>query len=39
MEAGRYRCMVATVDIMEGSNSCVKGKTFKYLGSVLTNQN
>ena len=39
MEIGRHRGMIANVHIKIGSNSYEKVKTFKYLGSLLTNQN
>ena len=39
MEIGRHRGMIANAHIKIGSNSCEKVKTFKYLGSLLTNQN
>ena len=39
MEIGRPRGMIANVHINIGSNSYEKVKTFKYLGSLLTNQN
>ena len=38
MEVGRNR-MMANEHIMLGSESYEKVKTFKYLGSLLTNQN
>ena len=39
MEIGRHRGMIANAHIKIGSNSYEKVKTFKYLGSLLTNQN
>ena len=39
MEIGRHRVMIANANIKIGSNSNEKMKTFKCLGSVLTNQN
>ena len=39
MEIGRHRGMTANAHIKIGSNSYEKVKTFKYLGSLLTNQN
>ena len=39
MEIGRHRGMIANAHIKVGSNSYEKVKTFKYLGSLLTNQN
>ena len=39
MEIGRHRGMIAKEHIKIGSNSYEKVKTFKYLGSLLTNQN
>ena len=39
MEIGRHRGMIANAHIEIGSNSYEKVKTFKYLGSLLTNQN
>ena len=39
MEMGRLRGMTANAHIKIGSNSFEKVKTFKYLGSLLTNQN
>ena len=39
MEIGRHRGMMANAHIKIGSNSYEKLKTFKYLGSFLTNQN
>ena len=39
MEMGRRRGMIANPHIKIGSNSYEKMKTFKYLGSLLTNQN
>ena len=39
MEMGRHRGMIANSHIKIGSNSYEKVKTFKYLGSLLTNQN
>ena len=39
MEIGRHRGMIANEQIKIGSNSYEKVKTFKYLGSLLTNQN
>ena len=38
MEIGRHRGMIANTLIKIGSNSYEKVKTFKYLGSLLTNQ-
>jgi len=38
MEIGRHRCMIANEHIRIGSNSYEKVKTFKYLGSLVTNQ-
>ena len=38
MEIGRHRSMIANAHIKIGSNSYEKMKTFKYLGSLLTNQ-
>ena len=37
MEIGRHRSMRANAHIKIGSNSYEKVKTFKYLGSLLTN--
>ena len=37
MEIGRNRCVIASEHIKIGSNSYAKVKTFKYLGSLLTN--
>ena len=39
MEIGRHRGMMANKHIWIGSNYYEKGETFKYLGSLLTNQN
>ena len=39
MEIGRHRGMLANAHIKIGSNSYEKVKAFKYLGSLLTNQN
>ena len=40
MEIGRHRGMIANAHINKiGSNSYEKLKIFKYLGSLLTNQN
>ena len=39
MEIGRHRGMTANAHICIGINSYEKVKTFKYLGSLLTNQN
>jgi hypothetical protein len=39
MEIGRHRGRIANKHIKIGSNSYEKVKTFKYLGSLLTNQN
>ena len=39
MEIGRYQGMIANDHIKIGSNSYEKVNTFKYLGSLLTNQN
>ena len=39
MEIRRHRGMIANEHIMIGSNSYEKVKTFKYLGSLVTNQN
>ena len=39
MEIGRHRGMIANAHIKIGSNFYEKMKTFKYLGSLLTNQN
>ena len=39
MEIGRHRGMVANKHIRIGSNSYEKGKTFRYLGYLVTNQN
>ena len=36
-EIGRHRGMIANAHIKIGSNSYKKVKTFKYLGSLLTN--
>ena len=38
-EIGRHRGMIANVHIRIGSNSYEKVKTFKYLVSLVTNQN
>ena len=39
MEIGRHRGVKANAHIKIGSNSYEKVETFKYLGSLLTNQN
>ena len=39
MEIGRHRGMIANELIKIGSNSYEEVKTFKYLGSLVTNQN
>ena len=39
MEIGRHRGMIANAHINIGSNAYEKVETFKYLGSLLTNQN
>ena len=39
MEIGRHRGTVTNEDTNIGSNSYETVKTFKYLGSLLTNQN
>ena len=39
MEIGRHRGMIANAHIKIGRNSYEKVKTFKYLGSLLKNQN
>ena len=39
MEIGRHRGVIANALIKIGSNSYEKVETFKYLGSLLTNQN
>ena len=39
MEIGRHRGMIANAHINMGSNSYERVKTFKYLGSLLTDQN
>ena len=39
MEKGRHRGMTVNAHIKIGSNSYEKVKHFKYLGSLLTNQN
>ena len=39
MEVGRHRGMIANAHIKIGSNSYEKVETFKYLGSLMTNQN
>ena len=39
MEVGRHRGMVANEHIIADSNSYEKVITYKYLGSLLTNQN
>ena len=39
MKVGRRRVMMENEHIAVGSNSHEKIKTFKYLGSLLTNQN
>ena len=38
MEIGRHRGIIANAHIKIGSNSYEKVKTFKYLGSLVTNQ-
>ena len=38
IEIGRHRDIIAIAHIKIGSNSYEKGKTFKYLDSLLTNQ-
>ena len=38
-EIGRHRGMIANAHVKIGNNSYEKEKTFKYLGSLLTNQN
>jgi hypothetical protein len=38
MEIGRHRGIIANEHIRVGSNSYKKLKTFKYLGSSVTNQ-
>ena len=39
MGIGRHRGVIANENIKMGSNSYEKVKTFKYLNSLLTNQN
>ena len=39
MEIGSHRGVIANEHIKIGNNSYEKVKTFKYLGSLLTNQN
>ena len=39
MEIGRHRGMMTNEHMTVGSNSYEKVETFKYLGSLLTNQN
>ena len=39
MEVGRHRGIIANTHIRIGSHSYEKVETFKYLGSLLTNQN
>ena len=39
MEIGRHRGVIANAHIKIGRNSYEKVETFKYLGSLLTNQN
>ena len=39
MEIGRHRGILANANIKIGSNSSEEVETFKYLGSLLTNQN
>ena len=39
MEIGRHRGVIANAHIKIGSNSYEKVETFKYLDSLLTNQN
>ena len=39
MESGPHRGVITNEPIKIGSNSYEKVKTFKYLGSLLTNQN
>ena len=39
MEIGRHRRVIANAHIKIGSNSYEKVETFKYLGSLLINQN
>ena len=39
MELGRHQGMMTNEHIRVGSNSYKKVKTFKYLGSLLTNKN
>ena len=39
MEIGRHRGMITNAHIKIGSNSNEKVKTFKYFGSLFTNQN
>ena len=38
MEIGPHRDIIANAHIKIGSNSYEKAETFKYLGSLLTNQ-
>ena len=38
MEIGRHRGIIANDHNRIGSNSYEKGKTYKYLGSLVTNQ-
>ena len=39
MEIGRHRGVIANAHMKIGSNFYEKVETFKYLGSLLTNQN
>ena len=39
MEVGRHQGMIENYHIRIGSDSYEKNKTYKYLGSLLTNQN
>ena len=39
MEIGRHRDMITNEHMKTGSNSYEKVKTFKYLSSLVTNQN
>ena len=39
MEIGRHRGVIANEHVSIGSNSYEKVKTFKFLGTLLTNQN
>ena len=39
MEIGCHRGIIANAHVKIGSNSYEKVETFKYLGSLLTNQN